>query len=1078
MSNRVILEVERMSIPTYPISTCVKIPMFNENRNHQGTKGNPYPVLPVLSVTRTDCKPVEYEVVRMENDYIKLIIIPALGGRIFEAYDKVNHYDFLYRQHVIKPALIGAYGLWISGGLEFNWPFHHRPSTFMPVNFKTEVQNDGTAITWLSECDPTDRMIQTIGIVLQPDSAFFETRILTTNRTPVRHSFLSWENAAVPVNDNYQFIFPPDVNYVNNHYSMSKPPMTYPIAKGRYSSANYDEPTDITWYKNCADATSHFAAPSKYDFFGGYDHGKQCGIIHIADHHVSPGKKMFTWGTRTLAKNWEKALTDDDGPYCELMAGSYSNNQPDFAWLNPYETKQFSEYWYPVGAVGKTSFATLEASVSIQLNNGTMRMETTRPQKSLRVQLTCGDAVLVDTLCNTVPCVPVSFSFPEAEGMYTVAITTEDGKEILYYAQEKTDELQYPEPVQLDPHPDTIASVQDLYLQGVHVDQYRHCAIKPSIYYQEALRRDPNHIPSLTALGEYEYRNGFFAEAEKHLQKAVKRSHVYNSRAIDEEAEYLLALAVDEQGREDEAYDLFNNAAWSGITAAKALTKAAAIDGRKKKYREMHAHSISALEHGSRNPVAASYAALAEWKLGNKNKAMGYIAKILELDPLNDLASYILNRLSESDIDEFWSTRRSDCSQIALDVAFDLIDAGFMKEAKELLVSVKDVSTPVVWYVLAYLNQDNQEICGDLLKKAFSLTPKNVYPYRLWEIHILEWVVHTVEAAEPCDLLACVLYDKGHYDYAMALWQKAVRLNDTCALYHRNLAVALFSHGGKKREAISLLEKAISLEPQNQQYLIEYLYASTKAGTDGMERIRVIDRYPVLGRKMDDFVLEHAKAWCIAGDYNKALEVMLNHSFVPAEGGEMAINNLYFCIRMHQALASMNQGENVKALEILSDIENLPKNLNSGLWAEYVLAPFYYYRAEVLKALGHAEEALSFYKMTLKRFTPTMPQMAYYYANAMRALGRKSEAQIYLSRVVRSLNEKINHKSIGYEDFTSAFNSYMNDPEQQRQGMYDYWRGMISLAEGNKDEARKLLEESRNLWPENLETWVHLDCLR
>ena len=125
MTQPVIVQVETLSIPTYPIMKPENMPMFNENRMHQGTKGNPYPVKPVLSVVRENCQPRDYEVVRMENEFLRLIIIPELGGRIFEAYDKVNKYDFLYRQHCIKPALIGAYGLWISGGLEFNWPFHH-----------------------------------------------------------------------------------------------------------------------------------------------------------------------------------------------------------------------------------------------------------------------------------------------------------------------------------------------------------------------------------------------------------------------------------------------------------------------------------------------------------------------------------------------------------------------------------------------------------------------------------------------------------------------------------------------------------------------------------------------------------------------------------------------------------------------------------------------------------------------------------------------------------------------------------------------------------------------------------------
>ena len=485
MSGQTVVSVETMSIPTYPVMDCETMPMFNENRQHQGTKGNPYPVMPVLSVVREDKAPVEYEVIRLENDYIRLIIIPRLGGRIFEAYDKVNDYHFLYRQHVIKPALIGAYGLWISGGLEFNWPFHHRPSTFMPVNFTTETQADGTAIAWLSECDPTDRTRATVGIVLRPDAAWFETRIQVTNRTPLRHSFLMWQNGAVRVNENYQFIFPPDVTYVTHHHSSSRAPLTYPVAQGSYAGGWYDDPTDISWYKNNHFATSHFAAPSKYDFFGGYDHGQRRGVIHISDRFVSPGKKMFTWGVGDLGASWEKALTDDDGPYCELMAGSFSNNQPDFTWLNPYESKTFSEYWYPVGALGRASFATLEAAVFVDGAAGVMRVQTTRAQKRLTVALRAGGTDALNALIDTEPCRPVELRFAPFEGMYEIVLTDDAGEELLRYAQEKPDALHMPEPVALNPHPDDIATVQELWLQGLHADQYRHPQIEPSVYYED-----------------------------------------------------------------------------------------------------------------------------------------------------------------------------------------------------------------------------------------------------------------------------------------------------------------------------------------------------------------------------------------------------------------------------------------------------------------------------------------------------------------------------------------------------------------------------------------------------------------
>ena len=1076
MAERAIIRIETMSIPTYPIMDCEQMPMFNENRMHQGTKGNPYPVLPVLSVVRKDCKPQDYEVIRLENDYIRLILIPALGGRIFEAYDKVNDYHFLYRQHVIKPALIGAYGLWISGGLEFNWPFHHRPSTFMPVNYTTETQPDGTVIAWLSECDPTDRTRATIGIVLRPNAAFFETRIQVTNRTSLRHSFLMWQNAAVPVNDDYQFIFPPDVTYAVNHHSVNRAPVTYPIAQGAYAGAYYDEPTDISWYKNCYHATSHFAAPSKYDFFGGYDHGKKCGIIHIADHHVSPGKKMFTWGCGELGANWETALTDEDGRYCELMAGSYSNNQPDFTWLNPYETKTFSEFWYPIGAIGKASFATLEAAVTV--TSDALNLQTTSAKKGLHVQLKIDGKPVLDKICDTLPGMPVTLFHPFAEGKCEVLLTDANGACLLAYRQEKPDLLHFPEPLVLNPHPQKIDSVQKLYLQGLHVDQYRHPQIEPDVYYREALRRDPDHIPSLIGLGEYLYRRGHFAQAQKLLERAVKNEHLYNLHYPDGEAEYLLGLTLDAMGETDAAYNQFRAAAWSGLTVARALSKAAAIDGRRGDYAMMLKDASVALESSVRHPLACVYAALAENQLGNTAAAQTLLNRALHLDPLNDLAAYILNALQDDDIGRFWESRRSDASQTALDVAFDLMDAGFYALAEQLLRSVKNPTTPMVGYTLAYA-MEKQGKCGATVRQeAAKIATSLCYPYRLMEIDVLSVAIQDSSDATARNLLACELYDKGHHERAIQLWQEACRIVPENAVYLRNQAIGLFSHGNRRDEAIALMEKAISLEPTRNQLKLEYLYAATKHGVPGEKRLEIIDAYPWMGAQTDDYVLEHANALCIAGHYDDALDVMLNHEFVPAEGGERAITNLYFAIMLRKGRQALLEGKPEEALNFFLPLTSeLPRNLHAGLWNEAELVPIHYYQGVAFEKLGRREESLEKYRLVLKRFRPEMFEFAFYYAQALRALGRNVEARVFLSQRMRALEDMASLPSIGWEDMTSSFNSFLNNPQQQREGMIAYWKALIYRAEERIEEAQALLETSRCLWPENLNAWIELSLM-
>ncbi|MBQ6527636.1 MAG: DUF5107 domain-containing protein, partial [Clostridia bacterium] len=594
MSNHVEAAIETWTIPTYTAPPSEEMPMFAEHRLHQGTSGNPYPNRVTQKVEREHRTDRDYEVVRLENDYIRVVIIPSLGGRIFEAYDKVNHYHFLYRQHSIKPALIGALGSWISGGIEFNWPYHHRPSTFMPVDFRLEQPDEDTVICWLSECDPFDRTRGTVGIVLKKDASYFETRVMLTNRTPLAHSFLWWENAAVSVNPKYRLVFPQDVTWVHHHYDRNH--TTYPISQGRYGSVEFQEPTDISWHGSTPHSCSYFAAPSKFDFCGGYDYSVDCGILHIANHHVSPGKKMFTWGYNSLAESWERALTDTDGPYCELMAGSYTDDQPDFTWLAPYETKCFSQYWYPTRLLKGAVYANLDAAVSVDKNgaDSRVRLNVTSVIDGATLRVRDGSEVVLETPVSLKPCECFEKDICLSSRLYTVELTDAQGREILQYQEIIPDTIHIPADNPGIPTPDKQKTAQELYIAGMHIDQYRDPVYKPDQYYREALRYEPDHLPSLTGLGEYLYRTGRYQEALEKLQHALAVQNRYNSNPKDGTISYLIGLSCLALGREDEAYDCFYKASWSFPSIPCAMTQLAALDGKHGDWTSMYGHACEA----------------------------------------------------------------------------------------------------------------------------------------------------------------------------------------------------------------------------------------------------------------------------------------------------------------------------------------------------------------------------------------------------------------------------------------------------------------------------------------------------
>ena len=509
----------KITIPTYREPAAEEMPMFAENRVHQRTSGNPYPNHIVLEVDREHKEDKEYICICLENEYLKIEILPELGGRIYSAYDKTTGYDFFYKQHVIKPALIGCLGSWISGGLEFNWPFHHRASTFMPTDYYIERNDDGSVIVWLSEHDPIERMKGMVGIVLKPGEAKFETRMKLCNRTSVTSSFLWWENTAVPVNKHYQIFYPKDVSYVNFHYKRSV--TTYPVATnalGVFNGIRYAGKTDISMHKNTVQPTSYFCAPSKYDFFGGFDHGQGCGVVHIANHHTAPGKKMFTWAYNQLSTSWENALTDTDGAYAELMAGSYSDNQPDFAWIEPYETKEFSQHWYPIGKVGIPCYANLNGAVHWE--NYDLIIQTTSNRKATVVAEYNGEVVLKEDV-DFCAGVPHTFN-AEFKGVGSSVKVICDGVEIISYTEEEKNVYDIPDTTEDMPNFKEVKTAQELYLEGVHVWQYRDPAILPDGYWKEALNRDGEHIGSLNALAVFNYKHNDFEEALEYAKRAEK----------------------------------------------------------------------------------------------------------------------------------------------------------------------------------------------------------------------------------------------------------------------------------------------------------------------------------------------------------------------------------------------------------------------------------------------------------------------------------------------------------------------------------------------------------------------------
>lgn len=575
---------ESVVIPTYEIGQPEKNPIFLEKRVYQGSSGAvyPYPVIESISNEKTD---VEYKAVYLENEYIKVMILPELGGRVQMAYDKIRNRHFVYYNHVIKPALVGLTGPWISGGIEFNWPQHHRPSTFLPVDSSIEEHADGSVTVWVNEMERMTHQKGMAGFTLRPGCAYLEIRGVLYNRTDMSQTFLWWANPAVTVNDHYQSVFPPDINAV--FYHGKRAVSSFPIATGTYYKMDYSAGVDISNYRNIKVPTSYMGVNSKYDFEGGYENDTQSGMLHVASRHLSPGKKQWTWGNGDFGRAWDRNLTDEDGPYIELMAGVYTENQPDFTWLMPYEEKRFTQYFMPYREFGIVKQASRDYILNIDPEGeGSVRLRLLATScRKARVVLRSvqDDSVFFDETLMLSPETVVDQKIKTGKCCFkdmelsVLSVDKPYNNGPLTWRPEPDEIRPIPPAAEAALQPQDVKTTEQLYLTGLHLEQYRHATYAPTDYYEEALRRDPADYRCCNAMGLWYLRRGRYDLAEEYLRRAVAVWMRRNPNSYDGEPVYNLGLALKYQGRLDEAYGYFWKSTWNKAWADAGYFEAAQI---------------------------------------------------------------------------------------------------------------------------------------------------------------------------------------------------------------------------------------------------------------------------------------------------------------------------------------------------------------------------------------------------------------------------------------------------------------------------------------------------------------------
>ncbi|MCC5835081.1 MAG: DUF5107 domain-containing protein [Opitutales bacterium] len=1067
MSSKVSVIREPRSIPTYRVGVPEKNPLFFEKRVYQGSSGKVYP-LPFIDRLLHEDGPqrVDYDCVRIENDCLRLEILPEIGGRIFLGQDKLNgNYDFFYRQEVIKPALVGLAGPWISGGVEFNWPQHHRPSTFMPADCWIDRAADGSVTVWLSEHDPISRMKGMHGIRIRPGSSRIELIGRLYNRTPITQTFLWWANVAARVHEEYQSFFPEDVTYVADHAVRAMP--RFPHADGAYYGIDYGKRQGgdgLSWYRNIPVPTSYMVCETAFDFFGGYDFRAQGGFVHVADKHIAPGKKQWTWGNDAFGRAWDRELTDEGGPYIELMAGVYTDNQPDFSYLLPGETKTFSQCWWPYKGLGPVQNATDHCALRLVVD-AQRRIDwglaVSEPMEDLVVILKDNDRILSQAKVSLKPGDVWRGEALVFKGEHPcslhLAVFSEDGKCWIDFRPVDRSRLKRNRDLAVAAPPvEEVHSQEELYLIGEHLELYRHPTRKADDYWRKALENDPDDIRCNTALGRKLLSRGCFAGAAAHLRRAVNRLTGRHPNPESGEAHYFLGLALKYLDRVEEAYLYLAKATWNYAWRSAAHYQLAVLDTREGRYSQAMRHSQAAIDADADNQKAIVLRAIQLRRREQPEEAQRLLTELVAKDPLDHWAHCEL-RFCNNELGDALKLCRND-AQTVIDVVLDYVDVGCIEEGIRLL-EVHDFSprpeqavpNPLskslsTDYLAAWLyhREGDQKRSQERLKGASTASSDYFFPSRLEELKILEWAVNVNPQDRNAHYgLGNYCADKRRHISAITHWAAAVQADPSFARGYRNLGQAYWNYGDDRPKARSSYQRALELDPRDARIFYEYDQLRKKLNENPADRLSAFRKRLDLVAQRDDAAVEFACLLNLNGADAEALNWLENRAFHPWEGGEGKVLRQYAasCLALGEAQL---QRSPASALRCFEKALNPPENLGEQHHPLQAKADIYYWIGRAQDLLGQTQEAADCYRRAASEsgdFEGMQVRehsvLSYYRGAALRQLGEDRQAQA-LFEDIRAFGQKLIESEARIDYFaTSLPNLLVFDEDLQRSKKFE-----------------------------------------
>lgn len=1004
-----------------------------------------------------------YVAVTLENEYLRVVILPELGGHVWEMYDKVCREHLIYNNDVIKPTRIGFRSGWCALGIEFNFPVAHSLQSIDPLPYRIEQDEDGTAsvLTW--HRDRPRRIEMILRLTLRPGRRDLQVRASMYNPSPIRRPYDYWTNVAVSARPETQYIYP--TTWMQGHGSQKV--YAWPIVNGE----------DMRFQTNYQKTTSFFACDKEPGFFGCWWSDTDNGLAHVADPACCPGKKLFNWGKRAIA--WLSAVTENAGPYAELQAGRFPT-QADYQWLQPGQMDVLEESWFGYHGLGGLSWAGKDLAMHVTTDGGNGK-PASRINVALHAVSDIPGAAIIVTADNRVVLkdktdLPASepirrqieltseahdaivVDVIDARGVsvasHTLSLKAPGKSRVPKASREKWENM-------FAPLEDKDAATRSQIGETAELNTLWPRAAEA---YESALSADPHCPDALLGLGSLCLRNAKFEQAAEYGQRLMGHSQ----KPWQQAGAYVLGVAEFLQGNAAKAAEVLLAATKHpkvGQMARLFLGMAQARLGEM----EAASHTVSSLgEPVASMPIAkwVRAALVGDAFAADPTSGWTVLDEGERLDLACERAIWAIRvgmpALGERILENLQRQGTEDREQPATTAATTTTDT--LADASGSSTSTATARTggigsePLLWYLKAYLQhlQGNEVAAGESLQRAASLPRSNNRPaYPEW-VAVLHWALQAnPQDRGPHAYLAPLEYWLSQAHQAVQHWETLRQCDaNGDAAVHYGLAMALWESRSDGKAAAQVLIDALAHNPKEERlYLI--LDDVLVENQDLAARRKWLSR---AGENcgQTDFLTERCCHSLINQQrWREVVDLLTEHKFGPAHG--LFIRRRMWLLAHHRlALECLASGDYAKAYEYGIAGSKPPITLGEDDMTMPFASPVLLAAAEACEKMGDKPQAKQLLQQAVDLATSGHmhpPYTEIHRARVLMKLGKKAAAQKILKDVQAEILPRL-------DDTRPGLNK----------GHFHFLYGLILETQGQDEQARHHFAEAERL---NLQ-WANL----